>query len=96
MRAFKNRSCPTHCCHNPDLENHLYQEEQFLGITVKKAVIPYPAKSPGQHMTQNQVQEIFTFKGSTAHLLGFAVNIPEGNLAILVSNDIAFADYSPV
>ncbi len=47
-------------------------------------------------MTHEQVQEIFTFKGSTAHLFGFAVNIPEGDLALLVGNDIAFADHSLV
>ena len=47
MRAFKNRSWSTHYVQYPNMENHLHQKKQFLCITVKKSVIPCPAKAPG-------------------------------------------------
>ncbi|PIE48154.1 MAG: hypothetical protein CSA42_00440 [Gammaproteobacteria bacterium] len=66
MGAFKNRPWPMHLCINKNVENHLYQGEQFFGIAMDKAVIHCSSKSTRQYMTHEQVQEIFSLKGSAA------------------------------
>ena len=47
-------------------------------------------------MLQNQPQEVSSRNGPVVIAFGFAVNITEGDLAILTGQDIFFPDHATV
>jgi len=78
------------------MQNQLNQKQQFLSIAVKKSIIPDPAQSFRQHMLHDQMQEIFPFKGSISRIAALAFNIFKRDPAVLIGNDIFFADNTTV
>lgn len=69
--------------------------DQAFAVTVKKAVIPGSAKTPGQDMLQQQPQELCSGQGAC---LGLAAvfRIPKGHLTILAAQDILLRQYATV
>lgn len=63
---------------------------------MKEPVVSNSPEPFGQDMLQDQVQKVLPFEGSMAGFSGTAFNILESHPAILVGNDILFADNPPV
>lgn len=47
-------------------------------------------------MLQDKPQEVFTFEGAVAGFAGTAFDVFEGDLAVLIGDDVAFTDDAPV
>jgi hypothetical protein len=47
-------------------------------------------------MLHDQVQKVLPFEGAISGIAGFAFNILESYLTILIGNDIFFTDNTPV
>ena len=78
------------------VQNPLYQGQEFSGIAVQKPVVPDSPKSFGQNMLEHPPQEVFALQALGSDLTGAALGVPKVHLAILVGNDIVFADDTPV
>jgi hypothetical protein len=63
---------------------------------MQKAIVSGAAKALGQNMLQYQPQEVFAFEATAAGFTGTAFDISEGDMAIKIGHDIAFADNAPV
>ena len=63
---------------------------------MKKAIVSNPSEPFGQHMLDDQVQKIFTFKGTISCIGGLAFNILKSYLAILIWNDIFSTDNAAI
>ena len=79
-----------------ELQSELYQSQQFPGIAMQEPIIPDPAKALGQDMLQYQPQEVLTLERAVPGLTGFAVNVLEGHLAVVIGNDVFFTDHATV
>jgi hypothetical protein len=79
-----------------DMQDQLYQFQQFFCVAVQKAEIPDSSKPFGEYMLQDQLQKVLSFESFIADFPGFAFRIPERNPAVLIGNDIVFADDAPV
>ena len=78
------------------MQNELDKREQFLGITMKKAVVPHSPKPFWQHMLHDEVQELFPREFAKFCRLGLAIDVLECDLPILVGNNIFLTDHSSV
>ena len=78
------------------MQDQLHQLQQFFRVTAKKAVIPHPSKAPGQDMLQYESQKVLSGKGAIADLAGVAFRIFESDPAVLIGDDVFFADHAPV
>ncbi len=63
---------------------------------MKKPVIPDPPESFGQKVLHDQMQKVLTFKASMSGFAGLAFNIFKGHPAVLIGNDIFFAEHAAV
>ncbi len=63
---------------------------------MQKPIVSGPAKAFGQHMLQDQPQEVFAFDTAAADLAGTAFGVFECDNAILIGHDIVFTDDAPV
>ena len=73
--------------HNP--QQQLEQLHQLLGQAVQQPVIPHSPEAPGQHMLEQQPEELPAWHGLD-HLLSLVGLDSKGNLPIFVRKDIFF------
>lgn len=66
------------------MQNELDKREQFLGIPMKKPVVPHSPKPFGQHMLYNEMQELFAWEFAEFCRTGLAISVLECDLPILV------------
>ena len=78
------------------MQNELDKREQFLGITMKKAVVPHSPKPFWQHMLHDETQELFAWESAEFCRTSLAINILECDLPILVGNNIFLTDHAAV
>jgi hypothetical protein len=81
---------------NQSLQNELNQGQQLLCVAVQEAVVSDPAKAFGQNMLQDKPQEIVAFEGTVERFAGTALDVLEGDLAVLIGDDALFTDDAPV
>ena len=77
-------------------QHPLHDFEQVAGVTVKKAVVPRPAKAFGQHMQQNQIEEQLTAFPPGFPVSTFAVTITESDMRSVILDDVPIADHPEV
>ena len=78
------------------MKDQCQQPDQCFTVGMQKAIVSRPPESPGQDMLQNQPQKVSSGNGSVVITFGFAVNITEGDLAILAGQDIFFPDHATI
>lgn len=79
-----------------NLKHHLQKTDEFFTARMKETVTPCPAKSLGEYMEHDQVEEFCSAHSSGLVLAGFGVQIPEGDHAVFTFQDISFSDHAPV
>ena len=63
---------------------------------MQKAIVSGAAKALGQNMLQYQPQEVFALEATVAGFAGTAFDVLKGDTAVLVGDDIIFADDASV
>ena len=63
---------------------------------MQKAIVSGAAKALGQNVLQDQPQEVFALGGAVTCFAGTAFDVLKGDIAVLVGDDIIFADDAPV
>ena len=63
---------------------------------MEDAVVSHPTESFGENVLHNEVQKVLSIKRFIAHSFCFAFNVAEGDLTVLVGNDILFTDDTPI
>jgi hypothetical protein len=94
--TFKNRSGALFNPFNDNVQNQLNEQQQFFGITMKEAIVSDSPEPFGQNMQDDQIQKILAALGAIACIAGFAINIRESYLAILIGNNVFFTDHAAV
>ena len=78
------------------MQNELNKREEFLGITVKKAVVSYSPEPFWQHMLYDEMQELFPRECAEFCVTSLALNVLECDLAVVIRNNILLTDYTTV
>lgn len=73
-----------------DSEDDLQQGNQAFSVGVQEAVVPCPAEALGQHVLQDQAQEVSTRQRADLHFTALAVAVAKADLAIRAGKDVAF------
>lgn len=81
---------------NQDLQDQLNQGQQLLGFAMQEAIVSEPAKAFGQDMLQDKPNEVMAFDGAVEGFAATALDISEGDVAILIGDYIAFTDDASV
>lgn len=81
---------------NQNLQDQLNQGQQLLCVAVQEAAVSAPAKAFGQNMLQNKPQEVVAFESTVERFAGTALEVFEGDIAVLIGDDALFADDAPV
>jgi LAS superfamily LD-carboxypeptidase LdcB len=63
---------------------------------MQETIISDPAKAFGQDMLQDKPQEVVAFEGTVEHFTGTALDVSEGDLAVLMGDDVVLTDDTPV
>ena len=63
---------------------------------MQKAEVARPSETFGQHILQDQPEEILAGHGSVFHPPGLGVAIAEAHLAVITGDDVFLADHTPV
>ncbi len=63
---------------------------------MQEAVVSDPAKAFGQNMLQDKPHEVVAFDGTVETFAGTALDVFEGDLAILIGDDVVFTDDAPL
>jgi hypothetical protein len=63
---------------------------------MQEAIVSNPAKALGQDMLEDKPQEVLSFDGAVERLAGAALDVSEGDLAVLMGDDVVFTDDTPV
>jgi hypothetical protein len=71
-----------------ELEQEMQQGDQALAVGVQEAEIASAAKALGQHVLENQPEEIDPGERAPFRLAGLSVAIAEAHLAILAGEDV--------
>lgn len=79
-----------------ELQNEVQQGDQALAVGMQKAEIARPPEAFGQHMLQDQPQEMRTGDGALFHRSGLGVAITEAHLAVVAGDDVLLGDAAPV
>lgn len=63
---------------------------------MQEAIVSDSAKAFGQDMLEDKPQEVFAFDDTKERFAATALDVLEGDIAILIGDDIAFTDDTPV
>jgi hypothetical protein len=77
-------------------QDPLDQAEQLFGPAVQEAIVSDPAKAFGQDMLQDQPHEVMAPQGAVKGFTAAALDVAEGDLALLMGDDLALTDDAPV
>ena len=78
------------------MQDQLNQGQELFGFTMQEAIVSDPTKGFGQDMLQDKPYEVVAFDGAVEAFAGTAFDVFEGDVAILIGDNIAFTDDAPV
>jgi hypothetical protein len=79
-----------------ELQQEMQQGNEALAVGVQEAEIARAAKALGQHVLENQPEELSAGKRALVRLAGFGVAIAEAHPAIRAGEDVLFTDDAAV
>ena len=72
------------------------QGQDLFGVAMQEAIVSGPSKAFGQDMLQDKPYEVVAFDGTVERFSGTALDVFEGDIAILIGDDAVFTDDAPV
>jgi hypothetical protein len=78
------------------MQDELKKSTPFLRIAMKKAIIPHSPEPFGEHMLQQEVEEILTFQGPEPSVSGSAFDVLESDLPVFVGDNVLFTENTTV